>query len=238
MAMIGSGHPIVRRVASIATMTSTVPMATSRGRGFPIRKARSSKIDGTYRTEATAATASPQSSSGMPPGAPRDDRRRPPLPSPGAREDQEDQRQHEGHMDAAMQRLLEEAEAGGPVMEDRQREKRGRHQRRHAVGDRPESHLRVEALLQLPGLAFVQALHFAQSRPATRANGRIRQTRPSIRRTVVTVTSAIRPRDRSAPRRDGGGFPRRRAPSPCGSSCPWRVRRRASCGCCRSRAPW
>ncbi len=47
MAISGRGQPMLRRVASSATTTSAVPISTSRGRGLPIRKARSSKIQGT-----------------------------------------------------------------------------------------------------------------------------------------------------------------------------------------------
>ena len=46
IAIIGSGQPMARRVASSTTMIRTVPITTSIGSGLPTRKARSSKIYG------------------------------------------------------------------------------------------------------------------------------------------------------------------------------------------------
>ena len=46
IAIIGSGQPIARRVASSSRTTSTEPIQTSIGSGLPTRNARSSKIHG------------------------------------------------------------------------------------------------------------------------------------------------------------------------------------------------
>ncbi len=69
IAMIGSGHPIARRVASSRPISRIEPMKTSIGSGLPTRNARSSKMYGMYSTDSASATAMIQSYKGMPPGA-------------------------------------------------------------------------------------------------------------------------------------------------------------------------
>ena len=125
--MIGSGQPTERRVASSSTRISTLPSTTSMVVGLPTRKARSSSgISGTCATATTAPTASAQSSSGMPSGRSRLARRRLVVAALREREDEEDQAEHEGQVDAAMHRLLQEPEAGRVVVEERERRRAAR----------------------------------------------------------------------------------------------------------------
>ncbi|MNT22609.1 hypothetical protein D3C72_1579990 [compost metagenome] len=68
-AMMGSGQPMARRVASSRPISRIEPMKTSMGSGLPTRNARSSKMYGMYITDRASAIAMIQSYRGMPPGA-------------------------------------------------------------------------------------------------------------------------------------------------------------------------
>ena len=67
-AMIGSGQPTLRRVASISSTIMIVPITQSSVSGLPTRNWRSWKTQGTYRLETTAAIANSQSCRPMPRG--------------------------------------------------------------------------------------------------------------------------------------------------------------------------
>jgi hypothetical protein len=79
-----------------------------------------------------------------PPAGLRDRR----VVDPARREDQEDQAEHEGHVDAAVGALAQEPEAGGVVVEQRQREEQPRHDPPGRRRQRAEAHLRIELLLE------------------------------------------------------------------------------------------
>jgi hypothetical protein len=63
-------------------------------------------------------------------------------------EDEEDEPQHEGHVHAAVRDLAQQAEAGGVVMERRQREEQQRHQPGDPRPQGSEANLRVELLFE------------------------------------------------------------------------------------------
>src|SRR5215207_9644653 len=99
-AMIGSGQPTERRVASNSTRISTLPSTTSMVSGLPTRKARSSSgISGTCATAMTAPIESAQSVSGIPSGRQARRGRRVVVVPLREGEDDEDQAEHEGEMD-------------------------------------------------------------------------------------------------------------------------------------------
>ena len=64
-------------------------------------------------------------------------------------EDQEDQAEHEGEMDAAVGGLGQQAEARGVVVEAREREQQRRHDPARSRQQRAKAHLRIELRLEL-----------------------------------------------------------------------------------------
>ena len=121
MAISGSGQPMLRRVASSRRRSAPIPSTTSSSVGLPTRNARSSKIQGCTAPTATASGQQPVEP-GTPPGASqRTWRAAGSASSAAVREHQEDQAQHERQVHAAVRDLLQQAEASGVVVEQRQR---------------------------------------------------------------------------------------------------------------------
>src|SRR5690606_14214677 len=85
-------------------------------------------------------------------GTPPSRRREPLLVDLAGGEDEEDEADDEGHVDAAMRRLAQETETGRVVMECRQREEQPRDQPRPTRLEGAEAHLRIELLLERPAL--------------------------------------------------------------------------------------
>src|SRR3546814_890052 len=77
------------------------------------------------------------------------------------RKDEENQSEHEGEMDAAVNGLLQEAEAGGVVVEERQHEEAAADDPADGWPQRPEADFQVELLLELARLRLVEL----QARP-------------------------------------------------------------------------
>ena len=77
-----------------------------------------------------------------------------PLPAPG--EDQKDQAEDARDVNAAMQRLLQQPEAGRVVVEAREAEQQDRDDPSGRGQQRPESHFRIEFGLELLDLGVVE----------------------------------------------------------------------------------
>ena len=127
-------------------------MSTSIGSGLPTRNASSLKIHGTYRLEIATAAASSQSMSGMPPGRAKVDGNDPGLIGFARGEHQKDQAEHEGHVDAAMRGLAQQAETGGVVVEGGEHQEQARNDPGRAGAEGPEAHLGIELLLECPAI--------------------------------------------------------------------------------------
>ena len=149
--MIGSGQPTLRRVASSSTTIRIVPMIQSIGQGLPTRNAGRGRPRARRGWRRRPRWRSSQSTRPMPPAARSQARGGDALSCrASSREDEEDQAEHEGDVDAAMGGLPQQAEAGRVVVEAGQRRTAapatihaGRRQQR------PEPHLGIELLLEL-----------------------------------------------------------------------------------------
>src|SRR3546814_10825475 len=74
----------------------------------------------------------------------------------GKGEDQEDQTQNEGEVNAAMEHFRQEAEAGGIIVEDRQDDEQAADQPGGKRRQRPEAQFRIELFLEFARLRFVE----------------------------------------------------------------------------------
>ena len=81
---------------------------------------------------------------------------RPVIAALGKGEDQEDQAKHEGEVDAPVHRLLQEAESGSVVVEQRQHDEQRANELAGRGRERAEADLGVELLLELAGLRLVK----------------------------------------------------------------------------------
>ena len=165
------------------------------------------------------------------------------------RKDEKDQRQHEGDMDAAMGRLGQQAEPRGVVVKAGQHEQKHRHQPGDARQQRPELHLRIEFGLELlqVGRQVRERIRLGHGNDSPEHAWSLnampqaeeqasRPLRFAQSRTGITWPARLPCRISRPP--GAAGCRGRRAPSPCGSPCPWRGRHRERPASCRSTAPW
>ena len=114
------------------------------------------------------------------------------------REDEEDQPEHEGEVDAAVHGLLQEAEAGRVVVEDRERDQQRADELSGERRERAEADLGIELLFELAGLRLVE-FHGGHDRTAICHSGARRRREPGTHkhmwrrlRAIISTPSARR----------------------------------------------
>ena len=175
-AMIGSGQPTLRRVASSSTTIMTVPMIQSMRLGVADTELK--VVEDVGHVEA--------GHDGGDRAKPVDDadperrqkagfgRRRVVFLAPG--EDEKDQAKDAGDVNAAMQGLLQQPEAGRVVVKTGQAEQQDRDDPARHGKQRPESHLRIEFGLEPLDLGVVEVRGCRHAESANRAMSPARQS--------------------------------------------------------------
>ena len=154
-------------------------------------------------------------------------------------EDQKDQAKDAGEVDAAMQGLLQQPEAGRVVVKTREPEQQGRDDPAGHGKQWPESHLWIEFELKLLDLGVVEVYGCRHAGSANRAmSSSVMSSSVTSRSKGTPAISAGRLPCRIFRHPDAAECRRRGAQSPSGSPCPWRGRNPAQRASCRSRAPW